>query len=138
MQHAAVDAHGLVLLKHAVGAQLGQPDVEDLVALGLTEGEQSSVFHSPDRVLALVRCCCYLEVVQAVSSIQVYTFRLLVDGHDSQADVQRTVELPFRDLKRNGRASNSVAVTRRDVRSRLTSCWVLEYARIPFSNMKYL
>ena len=38
VQDPAVDAHGLVLLEDAVSAQLGQPDVEELVALGLTEG----------------------------------------------------------------------------------------------------
>lgn len=40
-------------------------------------------------------------MVEAVSSIQVYAFGFLVDGHDSQADVQRTMELPSLNLKYN-------------------------------------
>lgn len=38
-------------------------------------------------------------MVEVVSSIQVYAFGLLVDGHDSQADVQRAKELPSLNLK---------------------------------------
>lgn len=45
-------------------------------------------------------CCVgYLEVVEVVSSIQVYAFGFLVDGHDSQADIQRAVEFPSLNLK---------------------------------------
>ena len=35
LQEAVVNVSGLVLLEHAVGAQLGHPDVEELVALYL-------------------------------------------------------------------------------------------------------
>ena len=38
VQDPTVDTQCLVLLEDAVGAQLGQPDVEQLVALGLPEG----------------------------------------------------------------------------------------------------
>lgn len=36
MKDAMVDAHRLVLPKYTVGTQLGQPDVEDVMALCLT------------------------------------------------------------------------------------------------------
>lgn len=49
-------------------------------------------------------CVGYLEVVEVVTSIQVYAFGLLVDGHDSQADVQRAMELPSLNLKHNHKA----------------------------------
>lgn len=45
--------------------------------------------------------CSYLEVVEVVSSIQVYAFGFLVDGHDSHADVQRAMEFPSLNLKHN-------------------------------------
>ena len=40
-----------------------------------------------------------LHMVEVVSCIQVNAFGLLVDGHDSQTDIQRAVELPSLDLK---------------------------------------
>lgn len=33
-------------------------------------------------------CLCYLEVVDVVPSVKVYAFGLLIDGHDSQTDIQ--------------------------------------------------
>ena len=40
----------------------------------------------------------YLHVVEVVASVQVDAFRLLVDGQDGAADVQRPMELPSLDL----------------------------------------
>lgn len=36
VEDAVMNAHGFVFLEHAVGAELGQPDVENLLALCLT------------------------------------------------------------------------------------------------------
>ena len=47
----------------------------------------------------------YLEVVEVVSSIQVYAFGFLIDGHDSQADILRAMEFPSLDLKHNHRTT---------------------------------
>jgi len=41
-------------------------------------------------------------VVKVVASIQIDTFRLLVDRHDGSADVQRAVDLPSLDLHQEG------------------------------------
>lgn len=59
------------------------------------------------RLLLLMENCCYLEVVQVVSSIQIDPFGLLVHGHDSHADVQRAVKLPPLDLKHKQEVSFS-------------------------------
>lgn len=40
VEDAAVDAHRLVLPIYAMGAQLGEPDVEEVVALCLAWGER--------------------------------------------------------------------------------------------------
>lgn len=42
-------------------------------------------------------------MVKVVSSIQINAFGLFVDGHDSQADVQRSKELPSLNLTHNGK-----------------------------------
>lgn len=68
MKDAMMDTHRLVFPKYTMSTQLGQPDIEEIMAL------------------------C-LEVVEVVSSVQVYAFGLLVDGHDSQANVQRAMQL---------------------------------------------
>lgn len=36
MTDAMVNTHGLIFLKHTMGTKLGQPDVEDVMALCLT------------------------------------------------------------------------------------------------------
>lgn len=38
-------------------------------------------------------------MVQVVSGVQVDSFGLLVDGHDSQADIQRAVKFPSLNLE---------------------------------------
>lgn len=43
--------------------------------------------------------CSYLEVVQVVSCVQVDAFGFLIDGHDCQTDVQRSMELPSLNLQ---------------------------------------
>lgn len=69
MKDAPMDTHRLIFPKYTMSTQLGQPDVEDVMAL------------------------C-LEVVEVISSIQVYAFGLLVDRHDSKADIKGAMELP--------------------------------------------
>lgn len=50
MEDAALDAHGLVLPEDAVGAQLGQPDVEQVVALCLTVARGGGLKRGEDRM----------------------------------------------------------------------------------------
>lgn len=107
MKHPMMNTHGLVFTKNPMGTEFGEPDVEDVRTLGLGRGRRrrkkhiiifrESSFGSP--LIVGLHWRSYFEMVEVVSSIQVYTLGLLVDGHDGQADVQRAVQLPSLDLK---------------------------------------
>ena len=75
MDEAAVSLSRLLLPEQAMGLELGHPDVEEFMALGL-------------------------HVIEDVSCIQVNTVRFLIYGHDSQAHVQRALDTPPGDLTR--------------------------------------
>ena len=182
LQEAVVNVSGLVLLEHAVGTQLGHPDVEELVALYLGErkrrheaGESSlnrkeklgGHFYSlldSDRPEPKVPKINILKQRMWNGSLKVQMWNEVVPScgkeylqHPSRSDLTsclwtslqgwhltspgpfplRSVESVFSII--NNMSQSKIghgALPHED--STLTSCWVLEYRRMPPSNTKYL
>lgn len=116
MQDATVHAHCLILLKNAMCTQLGQPDVEEVMTLCLCEEKKEEevimqqftdgilpfdFWPMLDYIKLIILKNCYLQVINVISRIQVYSFGLLVDRHNSMADIQRAMQLPSHDLLTN-------------------------------------
>lgn len=96
--------------------QLGQPDVEEVMTLCLCEEKKEEevimqqftdgilpfdFWPMLDYIKLIILKNCYLQVINVISRIQVYSFGLLVDRHNSMADIQRAMQLPSHDLLTN-------------------------------------